>query len=223
MLVVMAKRPSKNAKTRLSPVLDDAHRTRLAEGFLRDKAAQLDVLGRPYAIAVAPPDLPESVRPLVGPRAILLAQAGPDLGARLLSALNAAFAQGAAWVALLDADTPTLPMAYLEEACRALDAGASMALGPAWDGGYYLIAFADSIAHQPFFVEMPWSTEVVFATTYLRAQAAAIAPHILPAWYDVDTPNDLARLADELRYARPDARDFPAATAAVLRGCGTIP
>jgi uncharacterized protein len=217
MLVVMAKRPGKSAKTRLSSVLSEAYRTQLAEGFLRDKAAQLELLGRPYAVAVAPPDRPESVRPLLGARAMLLAQEGPDLGARLLSAAQAAFAQGAAWVALIDADTPTLPIAYLEEACAALDAGASMALGPAWDGGYYLIGFAKTASYHPCFAQMPWSTSAVFETTYRRAHDAGISPHVLPAWYDVDTPNDLARLADELRYARPAARGFPHSTVAVLR------
>ena len=67
-------------------------------------------------------------------------------------------------------------------------------IGPASDGGYYLIGLARPM---PFlFAEMEWSTETVFAETLARAAAQGIGPAVLPELDDIDTPGDLARWPD---------------------------
>ncbi len=216
-MAVMAKRPGAQAKTRLGGVLTEDQRRILAEGFLRDKTRQLGLMGRRTIVAVAPPDAPEAVRSLVGPEPALVAQRGDDLGQRLFSVLDLVFLDPSVdWVALVDADTPTLPLSFLEEAAIALDAGTPMVLGPAWDGGYYLIGLSRSTLREPFFHDMPWSTAQVFPTTLRRARERGLSPHVLRSWYDIDTPRELAWLRAELRQTSPFVRGYPAATAASL-------
>ncbi len=71
-----------------------------------------------------------------------------------------------------------------------------VALGPSEDGGYYLIGLRRL---QPeLFEKMPWSTAHVLSETMRRAQAKGLKVVCLPAWYDVDTPEDLKRLRASL-------------------------
>jgi hypothetical protein len=74
-----------------------------------------------------------------------------------------------------------------------------LVLGPAEDGGYYLIGVRADLP--ALFSEIPWSTPSVLETTLARARAAGLRSACLPAWFDVDTPEDLARLRTALREA----------------------
>jgi uncharacterized protein len=220
MFIVMAKKPGATAKTRLASALDERTRTELAAAFIVDKAHALCTLMDEPRIVVAPPDPPEALRALVGPAVSLRAQQGADLGERLCHAAAEAFAEGATWVALVDADTPTLPIAYLREAMNALqcDGGAQVALGPARDGGYYLIGMR--AMQRDLFEGIPWSTPSVFADTVAKLGDRSL--HVLPEWYDVDTPAELATLRDELSSMGTDALGYPAATARVLQRTSII-
>jgi glycosyltransferase A (GT-A) superfamily protein (DUF2064 family) len=75
-------------------------------------------------------------------------------------------------------------------------------LGPSDDGGYYLVGMRTT--HAALFEGIAWSTPTVLATTRARARAQALRVGILPGWWDVDTPADLARLQQWLD-AQPDA------------------
>lgn len=124
-------------------------------------------------------------------------QEGGDLGERLYRALAAA-AGGGALVAAVGSDHPELTAARVEEAFAALEGGADVALGPAADGGYYLVAVRPEAACRDLFADIPWSTAAVLAATVRRAAAAGLTVHLLPPGRDVDTPEDLARLAARL-------------------------
>jgi uncharacterized protein len=214
MFIVMAKKPGENAKTRLAIALDQETRTALAAAFITDKARVLSALSAQARIVVAPPDSPEVLRPLVGSHLSLRAQHGSDLGERLCYAAAEAFAEGAAWVALVDADTPTLPPAYLQEAMASLQKGTEIVLGPARDGGYYLIGMRR--LHRDLFEGIAWSTSSVFADTVAKLGARSL--HVLPEWYDIDTPVELAILRTELASMTPDTPGYPSETARVLSG-----
>ena len=69
-------------------------------------------------------------------------------------------------------------------------------LGPAEDGGYYLIGLKR--AHARLFEEIAWSTPAVFAQTVERAREIGLDPAVLPGWYDVDDLESLRRLDAEL-------------------------
>lgn len=124
-------------------------------------------------------------------------QEGHDLGERLYRAL-ADVAVAGAFVAAVGSDHPELTAARVDEAFAALEDGADVALGPTDDGGYYLVAVHPGAVRRELFTDIPWSTSAVLAETLSRAGAAGLAVHLLPPGRDVDTPEDLARLAARL-------------------------
>lgn len=124
-------------------------------------------------------------------------QEGAGLGDRLYDALSAA-AREAPFVAALGSDHPTLPVAVAERAFAALEAGADAVLGPAEDGGYYLIALRAAAVRRRLFEDVPWSTPGVLAATLERCRELGFAWELLPEAADVDTPDDLRRLAAAL-------------------------
>jgi rSAM/selenodomain-associated transferase 1 len=141
-----------------------------------------------------------------------LRQAGADLGERLHTALAGA-AREARVVAALGGDHPTLPVELVERAFAAVEAGARVVLGPAEDGGYYLIALAAPVPKR-LFEEIDWSTGQVLAQTLERCRELGITPELLPVAADVDTPADLARLAERMAISDlgcPRTRDLLAA------------
>ena len=123
----------------------------------------------------------------------------PDVqgfGRSLLHAAQAMLVSGFGAACLLNSDSPTLPTALLIRAARVLLApGERIVLGPADDGGYYLIGMKRPHAH--LFADIAWSTGEVAAMTRARAAALGIELVALPTWYDVDDAATLARLVAE--------------------------
>jgi uncharacterized protein len=126
-----------------------------------------------------------------------LRQEGEGLGERLFAALSGA-AREAGAVAAVGSDHPTLPLELIERAFERVEQGAQVALGPAEDGGYYLIALAAGAVRPRLFAEIPWSTERVLQATLARCNELGLATELLPMASDVDTPADLRRLAGRL-------------------------
>ena len=122
--------------------------------------------------------------------------------AGLACALSTLFAAGAAKVLLIDADSPTLPTALLSRAATALAKdGDRVVLGPAEDGGYYLIGL--KAPHAQLFADVAWSTSKVAEQTRERARALCLPMIELDQWYDVDDVPALHRLCRELTIGRP--------------------
>ena len=119
-------------------------------------------------------------------------QQGDDLGERLYRALSEGARDGSAVMAL-GSDHPTLPLALIHEAFERLERGAQVVLGPAEDGGYYLIALRPDAVDPGLFRDIPWSTDRVLSATLERCRKLAV--ELLPMASDVDTPEDLRRLA----------------------------
>ena len=170
------------AKTRLIPALGAAdaaalHRTLTAHTLrvVRETGLALEVrsTGAPVAAFAA----------WLG-AAKITDQGEGDLGARLARA-------GPPYPTLfIGADAPDLTPALLRDAADAL-AHADAVIGPAEDGGYWLLGLARAVAD--VFEGIDWSTEVVFAQTVARLAAAGIDPTLLPMLADCDRPEDLAR------------------------------
>ena len=214
-LAVMAKVPrAGEVKTRLCPPLEPAEAAVLARCFLQDRVEQLAALpvGEPM-VAVAPPERAVELRAFLPPSLRLILQVGEDLGARLDRLLTDLLGEGYAGAAAVDADSPTLPNAYLVEACHCLLADAAdVVVGPSEDGGYYLIGLRKPAP--VLFREMVWSTSTVLAETVARARTAGLRLHLLPAWFDIDRGPDLERLR---RPPGPEAFQ-PRRTLAFLAG-----
>lgn len=222
---IMAKAPRVGAsKTRLVPPLTAQEAAELSAAFIRDiaaniaAAAQLDDIAG-YAV-YTPLGSEAALRALLPKSFGLIAPRGTGFGDHLHDAAEDLLALGHAAVCLVNSDSPTLRTAFLlEAAARLRRPGDRVVLGPATDGGYYLIGVTR--AWRELFDGVDWGTERVFAQTIARAGAAGLPVERLPAWYDVDELASLRLLARELVAGVPlaeFAEGFAAPhTRAVLR------
>jgi uncharacterized protein len=217
-VAVMAKAPRLGAvKTRLVPPLSAAEAAALSGCFIQDIAGNILLAAREAPIdgyvAYSPPGSAELFAPLLPEGIGLLPPRRIGLGASLLDAAEDLFAAGYGSVCLVNADSPTLPTGVLVAAAEALaPPGDRLVLGPAEDGGYYLIGLKHP--HRRLFEEIDWSTERVFRQTSERAAELGLDTVTLGAWYDVDDVAALRRVAGELGgidragYAAPHTAAF---------------
>jgi rSAM/selenodomain-associated transferase 1 len=199
-VAVMAKVPGVTVvKSRLYTVLSPEQATALYRCFLLDRLDGLATVSDvERVVAFTPPERGDEMTALVPPGFRCVPQRGRDLGERLARLLDGLLKEGYAGAIAIDSDSPTLPMAYVVAAADILRrAMADVVIGPAEDGGYYLIGVG---APQPrLFEEMAWSTSSVLPTTLARVKELGLRSHLLPPWFDVDTEDDLARLRDEMK------------------------
>ncbi|NUO80346.1 TIGR04282 family arsenosugar biosynthesis glycosyltransferase [candidate division KSB1 bacterium] len=127
--------------------------------------------------------------------------AASDLGMRIQYAFETLFKLGYRRVLTIGTDSPSLPLAYLEEAAEKL-LEYDVVLGPAEDGGYYLIGL--KVAPRELFEGIAWSTEKVLTQTLGIIQRLGLSVHLLPQWYDVD---DVAAL-EKLSAVLPKVKRF---------------
>jgi uncharacterized protein len=223
-LAVMAKAPrTGEVKTRLVPPLCPEEAAALNICFLCDVTtviAELCVPGQVDGFAAYMPAGAEAAfDDLLPPQFRLLAQRGANLGERLLHAAEDFFTAGYQAMCLINSDSPTLPATVLQAAIEVLHAPQDrIVLGPADDGGYYLIGLKH--AHRKLFQGIAWSTSTVLASTLDRAREIGVECTLLPSWYDVDDAVSLRRLCQELfpaqststseirGYAAPRTREF---------------
>jgi rSAM/selenodomain-associated transferase 1 len=127
----------------------------------------------------------------------MLPQRGESFGDKLFHAFEELFEEGFDSVVIIDADSPTLPRDYLTEAFEELARpGERVVLGPAEDGGYYLIGLRRP--HRRLFEHITWSSDRVLAETLDRAREITLDVSLLPMWYDVDDAATLERLKFEI-------------------------
>ena len=189
-LLIFSKAPDPgNVKTRLIPALGARGAaqlyTRLLEGCLdMSVGAQLC----PVALCCSPSTAHASFRHLRERyRVELVQQAQGDLGTRMSRGLQAAL-QHSRPVLLIGADCPSLCANDLEVALEQLASGTDVVLGPAHDGGYYLIGMR--MHHPELFDDIPWGTDAVLAITRKRLLEHELTCHYLPWHNDLDTPDD---------------------------------
>jgi rSAM/selenodomain-associated transferase 1 len=218
-IAVMAKAsiPGR-AKTRLTPPLGAEEAAGINTSFLRDIADNLIAASalaniRPF-MAYAPAGSAGFFRGILPESVSLLETVAPCFGDCLLHAAHSLLDAGHGSVCLLNADSPTLPTAYLTAAATALAApGDRIVLGPSTDGGYYLLGLKQP--HRRLFEDIDWSTERVCAQTLARARELGLQVHQLPSWYDVDDRDALlilmGELFDDRRFRIWGSRPTPAA------------
>ncbi len=204
-LGVFAKRPDPGrVKTRLAAATSPAWAARLADALLRDTLDRLAALPLRRALAYDPPDAADFFANLAAERFELEPQAPGDLGQRLEAFVRARLAEGAERVVSVGTDSPTVPVAWIIQAVELLDS-ADVVLGPATDGGYYLIGCARRVP--PVFAGVSWGGPTVLAETVARLAAPAWRLALLPPWYDVDTLADWHTLRGHIRALRRAACD----------------
>jgi rSAM/selenodomain-associated transferase 1 len=221
-LAIMTKAPTAGSvKTRLAPPLTLGEAAALQACFLLDTAERIAALEAAgcAGVAVYTPEGAEALFNELLPAGFrLVPQRGEGLGDRLRNAAVDILAAGYASVCLVDSDSPTLPPAALTRAVAALEQpGERVVLGPADDGGYYLVGVKASCPR--LFADIAWSTDRVLAQTVARARELGLEVELLPRWYDVDDGPSLRRLCEELLpdtptsgassgYRAPHTRDY---------------
>ena len=199
---IMCKAPQPGrSKTRLATAIGIVAASELSACFLRDVAAAIEAvpeaLGRRGYGVYAPAGAEHIMRQLLPAGFGLLLQVGDDLGHVLIGAARAFLIDGHDCVLLVNGDSPTLPARFLEQAIEILrEPGDRMVLGPASDGGYYLIGLKRP--HRHLFTQIAWGTETVARSTCERAAEIGLAMALLPEWYDIDDIETLGWLKDEL-------------------------
>ena len=201
-IAVMAKASTPGCtKTRLVPPLSYEEAADLNTAFLRDVADNLlaasalaDITGwMAHAPAGSEAFFKEHLPAAIG----LIETVKPDFGACLLHAASSLLDAGHGAACLLNSDSPTLPVGYLVAAATALAApGDRVVLGPATDGGYYLIGIKRR--HRGLFENVEWSTERVFRQTLAKCAELGLPVLELPTWYDVDDADALRMLIGEV-------------------------
>jgi rSAM/selenodomain-associated transferase 2/rSAM/selenodomain-associated transferase 1 len=190
---VMARAPSDaTGKTRLM-------RSVGVEGEGLRRALLLDTLDAVRRIQTAdvfvlftPDQASAEFHSLTDAAALLMPQRGDGLGQRLHNAFADLLALGYSRVVIVGSDLPTLPVSYVEQGLGHLAGGGErIVLGPATDGGYYLIGL--QAGWPPLFEGMKWSTPDVFQATVALAEARGLRVMLTPPWHDVDEADDLRR------------------------------
>ena len=199
---VMCKAPRPGrTKTRLAAAIGAAAAADLSACFVRDVAAAIEevpteVGRRGYGI-YAPAGAESALRELLPPGFDLMLQVGDDLGMALSGAAEALLAMGHDCVLLVNGDSPTLPPSFLSRAIASLrQQGDRMVLGPAADGGYFLIGLKHP--HRHLFTNIAWGTDSVADSTRQRAAEIGLSVTELPEWYDIDDAQTLGWLKVEL-------------------------
>jgi rSAM/selenodomain-associated transferase 1 len=192
-IVVFARAAERGrVKTRLARTLGDDTALALHRAFVEDACAlTAGVAERRYLAVAGALDEPSLGKIARAHGLELVAQEGADLGSRMAHAIATHAQRGP--VCIIGADSPSLPRAYLEEAFVRL-AQDELVLGPATDGGYWLVG-----ARRPapeLFGDIAWGTPSVLPETLRRLAGARAA--LLPFFYDVDDEQDLALLRAHL-------------------------
>lgn len=198
-LAILTRAPSSGGKTRLFASLGVSPDQDLLAALLRDTLAGAALPGVRLVVAVTPASACEEVRAIVG-EVEVMAQPDGDLGERMRATMAVRFARGASAVALIGSDVPHITPATIARAFAhvARDPDA-LVLGPATDGGYYLIA---ARRVPDVFRGMEWGSERVLAQTVRAAMADQFHVHHLEALGDVDTADDLRGAARSGRAPR---------------------
>ena len=200
-LLVVAKEPvAGQVKTRLGNTFDSETTAAFYRCLIEDT---LELTRRvpnvDRGVVYTPESAGEAFAQMVG-RAdfVLTPQHGPDLGTRLANAFRDFIERGHERVVIVDSDSPTLPVQYLETAFALLDEH-DVVFGPCEDGGYYLVGAR--AVHPGLFAGVRMSTPTVLEETLERARELGLRTGLLPVWYDVDLPADVERLRLELQAA----------------------
>jgi rSAM/selenodomain-associated transferase 1 len=199
-LIIFTRYPEPGkTKTRLIPVLGAEGAAILQRQMTEQKLAEAKKLQSFYPILVEVYFAGGNellMQEWLGSNLIYRQQSEGDIGCRMASAFEAAFAAGMERVVIIGIDSPDLNAELMAEAFQALQQH-DLVLGPALDGGYYLIGLCRLIPE--LFTGIRWSTAEVLAKTLNIAQKLELTVAKLPPLSDIDRPEDLSRLNLEFR------------------------
>lgn len=193
-------------KTRLAAVIGESTAADLQQSFVRHLGRQLSHVGDRRFVAAEPENRTQEIAVEVGPMWSVTSQGNGDLGTRLVRVFRAAMAIGGRSI-VIGSDSPDLPAEVIESAFSTLRQSPAV-LGPAHDGGVYLIGFRGGFtdAHLRVLEGIQWSTDVVCQQLQANLKEANMPFTMLPSWWDVDQYEDLITLDQRLRTSLKDGQ-----------------
>ena len=201
-VLLFVRYPEKGCvKTRLETHLSQDEIIDLYQCFVADILNTLQKSDYPVTICFLPCEREAEMKTWLGPTPAYAPQTGADLGERMVNAFAQAFAAETSpvdQVILLGSDFPDLDSEIIHQAFESLS-NKDMTLGPAVDGGYYLIGFNYHTFSKEVFKDISWGTGQVFKETMRKIEHAGLNVHLLPEWRDIDRFEDL-----ELLYRQAD-------------------
>ena len=192
LLIIFAKYPeSGRVKTRLAAELGDTEALRIYRACSQLVISSADPDGtKEYRMAIAcwPPEKIDAMEQWLGPNIKIFGQQGHDLGSRMHHAFTDGFAAGYKKIIIIGADCPAVTHELIMRAFAGLDS-AAVVIGPATDGGYYLIGLRHPIA--TLFEGISWGSDRVCEQTLSHCLALNIPCALLPELRDIDRSEDL--------------------------------
>ncbi len=200
-LVIFAKAPIPGqVKTRLCPPLTPDEAATLHGSFVLDTLERTKAAVSKFKLpldrylACAPSSAHVFFKIMEERQGVrVIDQAGDDLGARMNQVFETLFAHKYTQVVIVGTDVPSLPLEQYKQAFTLLGSH-DLVLGPALDGGYYLIGL--NRPTPALFTGIPWSTEQVLTLTQEKARALGLRTSVLAPWRDIDTISDLNALIE---------------------------
>ena len=177
-------------KTRLEKKMGAATVLRLYKCFVQDIMETLITGGHDITVFFTPPDRGLAVRSWLGETIPVQKQSGKTLGDRMRNAFSDVFATGVDQAVLLGSDLPDMDNRIIDESFEFLEKE-GLVIGPALDGGYYLIGFRKNAFDSDLFSGIDWGTSSVFRQTLGKIHTAGLNCHVLPSHQDIDTHDDL--------------------------------
>jgi len=189
-LILFYKYPEKGKiKTRLAQSVGDQHAFEIYNCMLNDLYT---TAGKTSVIKIAASTLPGGI-PAGKPVYDTFLQEGTDLGEKMLNAFRKVFSLGYSRAILSGSDCPEITAELFDEAFDTLT-DHDYVIGPASDGGYYLIGMKREVLNPSVFQDIPWSTSRVLDTTAGRLNAERYRYKLLEELNDVDTLDDVETL-----------------------------
>jgi rSAM/selenodomain-associated transferase 1 len=204
-LVVVAKWPEVGqAKTRLAAETTAEWAAAAALAFLCDTLARVGSLACDRLLYFSPPQRQPDFASLAMDRFQLTPQVAGDLGQRMDAVIREQLHAGARAVVLIGSDSPSLPIHYIAQAFSEL-ARHDLVVGPASDGGYYLLGASQPVSELLKGIE--WGSPKVLLQTMQKLQGRTERLALLPPWYDVDTLADCQLLRGHMLALRHSGVD----------------
>jgi rSAM/selenodomain-associated transferase 1 len=192
-------------KTRLAETLGEDAALDLYMSFVADELDMFRSLLVDVIVCYYPRSAEYQVKNWLQKERYFMAQSGEDLGKRMASAFEEAFAVGYQRAVVVGSDIPDLSASVISEAFDSLTK-CGVCIGPAQDGGYYLIGFRKDTFFRNIFNGVDWGTDGVLSKTLQRLQEKRTVYHLLDRWRDIDEFEDLVWLKRSLEANATVAR-----------------
>lgn len=216
-IIIMTKVPrAGNVKTRLQNILSPENCAELAAVFLKDTVNKAKSVCDKIIIAFFPPSEKDKLTEILPDENILIEQTGANLGERMFSAFEFAFANDSDAVVMIGTDSPTFPADFIEQAFEFLETNSDVILGKTEDGGFYLIGLR--VLPKEIFENVAWSSPKTFEEVYRNIMDLNLHLRETPSWYDVDEPPDFEKLKAEFQHNANAKRRAPQTFELIKKG-----